>query len=222
MSTKPRCDYPSRLISLDDDPSSGPSGRILNFVEYLGEHISTVEHPLLANRNRDGLYPWFKHWPGEHYNLLTCAAKLFQPKIIWEFCTYTGMGTIALAEGAPANCNIITVDNTKYKENWFEDSDFANGRILQLTGDMIDPTLFKLPVFKAANLIFVDGPKDGKTEHKFIRLLDNAEFDNNPIVIFDDIREPNMIYLWRDIAHPKMDLTSLGHFTGTGIVDWNG
>jgi len=42
------------------------------------------------------------------------------------------------------------------------------------------------------------------------------------LVVFDDIRQWNMLKIWRDITRPKIDLTSFGHWTGTGIIDWNG
>jgi hypothetical protein len=30
----------------------------------------------------------------------------------------------------------------------------------------------------------------------------------------------NMIGIWRGIRHPKLDLTSFGHWSGTGLVEW--
>jgi hypothetical protein len=40
--------------------------------------------------------------------------------------------------------------------------------------------------------------------------------------MFDGIRVLNMIGIWRRLARPKMDLTSFGHWSGTGLADWNG
>jgi hypothetical protein len=31
----------------------------------------------------------------------------------------------------------------------------------------------------------------------------------------------NMIELWRNVQKPKLDLTSFGHWSGTGLIDWN-
>ena len=39
------------------------------------------------------------------------------------------------------------------------------------------------------------------------------------ILILDDIQFVNMIDFWRKIKSPKLDITSFGHFSGTGIVD---
>lgn len=41
-----------------------------------------------------------------------------------------------------------------------------------------------------------------------------------PILVFDDIRAWNMLAIWREIRMPKLDLTSFGHWSGTGLVDW--
>jgi hypothetical protein len=41
-----------------------------------------------------------------------------------------------------------------------------------------------------------------------------------PIVIFDDIRLMSMVYIRRSIDKPKLDITSFGHWSGTGLVEW--
>lgn len=38
--------------------------------------------------------------------------------------------------------------------------------------------------------------------------------------LFDDIRVWNMLAIWRGIRRPKLDLTSFGHWSGTGLVDY--
>ena len=38
--------------------------------------------------------------------------------------------------------------------------------------------------------------------------------------LFDDIKELNMLGTWRAITRPKLDITSFGHWTGTGLVHW--
>jgi hypothetical protein len=40
--------------------------------------------------------------------------------------------------------------------------------------------------------------------------------------MFDDIRFWNMLRIWRNVAAPKLDITSFGHWSGTGLVDWAG
>jgi len=38
-------------------------------------------------------------------------------------------------------------------------------------------------------------------------------------LFLDDIQFLSEILLWRSIQSPKVDLTSFGHFTGSGLVD---
>lgn len=36
----------------------------------------------------------------------------------------------------------------------------------------------------------------------------------------DDIRVWTMLKTWREISYPKLDLTSFGHWSGTGIIEF--
>ena len=38
-------------------------------------------------------------------------------------------------------------------------------------------------------------------------------------LFLDDIRFTSELLSWRRIQSPKIDLTSFGHFSGTGLVD---
>jgi hypothetical protein len=136
------------------------------------------------------------------------------------------MSAVALSEG-DALARVITVDLVPWRtvsDTWFSQEDFDDDRICQVVADMASPGLFEAggECLTLAELIFVDGPKDGCTEQRFLELLGAVPFSGNPIVVFDDIRVINMIDVWRGITRPKMDLTSYGHFTGTGLVDWCG
>ncbi|MDA9800001.1 hypothetical protein N9C68_02945 [Gammaproteobacteria bacterium] len=75
-------------------------------------------------------------------------------------------------------------------------------------------------VFQEPELIFIDGPKNEVFEYKLVEYFKELSFDNIPIIFFDDINQIEMLNLWRDIEKPKFDITSLGQFTGTGLIDW--
>lgn len=77
-------------------------------------------------------------------------------------------------------------------------------------------------LFESADLIFVDGPKDGHTEARILANLDTLKLAPHVVIVFDDIRVMHMVDTWRRIARPKMDLSSFGHWSGTGLIDWNG
>jgi hypothetical protein len=66
----------------------------------------------------------------------------------------------------------------------------------------------------------VDGPKDGIFERKLLQQLETVEFHKPLLVVMDDIRFWNMLAIWQEITRPKLDLTSFGHWSGTGLVEW--
>lgn len=222
-----RHEEPSLLMSLDDEPYQ-PSRRLLARAlevakltfEMMLDPI--VHHPLLSSRPGTGPR-WYEAQTGDHYHLLKAACRVLKPKVVWEFGTGDGMSAVAMLEGY-ADAQIYTVD-TVDRATWIDRWD----PIIRITGDMANPGLFSkfyghvaasINGMRDADLIFVDGPKDGFTETKFCGLLDAVKFARPPIVIFDDIRLMNMVHVWRAIAHPKLDVTSFGHWSGTGMVEW--
>jgi predicted O-methyltransferase YrrM len=213
----------SCLFSADDEPWP-PSRRLFEITSKIAAICPYIHHNLLSQRTGDG-NKWFNVFPGEHYNFLTAITKICKPRVIWEFGTNTGMGTVALLEGAEENTKIITVDIDPWhskERSWIQEEDIKSGKISQLVLSMSDPSLFidKNEELAEADLIFVDGPKDVDTETAFFEHLDKMTFRRNPIVVVDDIRLLKMLRIWRNLEKPKFDLTSFGHWSGTGLVDW--
>jgi hypothetical protein len=91
-------------------------------------------------------------------------------------------------------------------------------------GDLSDARVFELhrSMIQEAELLFVDGPKDGIFERKLLQQLETVDFRKPLLVVMDDIRFWNMLSIWQEIARPKLDLTSFGHWSGTGLVEWRG
>jgi predicted O-methyltransferase YrrM len=219
-----RGEEPSLLLSLDDEPWR-PSQRLYRLAAHIAGLAPHIEHRVLNARSSVGRR-WFEIFPGEHYHLLTAIAKLLEPRIVWEFGTDTGMSALAMIEGYPP-ARIYTVDTRPWRstaEPWLLDADFADEAMTQVVADMASPELFDTwgDCIAGAELIFVDGPKNGTTERTFLARLAAVRFRRFPIVVFDDTRVMNMVHIWRSIARPKMDMTSYGHHTGTGLVDWCG
>jgi hypothetical protein len=98
--------------------------------------------------------------------------------------------------------------------------DFETGRIEQRIGDLGEGAYLESQahVLRSADLIFIDGPKDGVWEQAaFPKILGLLE-DRRRLVVLDDIRLLTMVQLWRDLPYPKVDATSLGHWCGTGLL----
>ena len=69
-----------------------------------------------------------------------------------------------------------------------------------------------------ADLLFIDGPKDGRFEQDLLPRLLELDLRRPQLWVLDDIRVMTMIGLWRQLPPPKLDVTSFGHFSGTGLV----
>jgi hypothetical protein len=129
--------------------------------------------------------------------------------------------------GLPPKSNLTTIDIVPWSEidsTVILSSDFDDGRFQQVLGDLSNRHFFD--TFKSelsdCDFLFIDAPKDVIFETTLLMFLETITLKKDVIVVFDDIRQWNMLSIWRDIKRPKLDLTSFGHWSGTGIIDWNG
>lgn len=208
------------------DDCSQPNEYLLNVAN---EAIKTAQEirmdNLIKRINGRFTYPDPSLWPGEHYRLLGAIVKNLNPKVVIEIGTERGIGTLALKEYLAEGSSLTTFDIFKWdtiSNTVITNEDIETGAIVQHLEDLSKPEVFKKfeSLFEKADLIFVDAAKDGFMEQKFIEHFNTVKFKNRPLVIFDDTKTWNMLKIWRDISHPKLDMTSFGHFTGTGLVDW--
>lgn len=213
----------SALASMDDEPV-GPSDRLLDLAEAAIRCARTVSMEAVSSRINDGPR-WPDVWPGEHYKLLAALVSVSGAKRVVEIGTFQGYGTLALREALPPDGRLTTFDVIPYREisgHIFQPADFADGRIEQVIADLTRDDAFARhrDVLRDADLVFADAAKDGHQERVFLKRFDEVAFTHAPVVIFDDIRVFNMLQIWRDVDRPKLDLTSFGHWSGTGLVDY--
>ncbi len=73
--------------------------------------------------------------------ILSLLSKIIKPKRILEIGTYTGYGTICLAEGLSEDGKIITIDKNEeiidFQNKYFEKSGYRD-KIIQLNGEALD------------------------------------------------------------------------------------
>lgn len=215
----------SFIASLDDEPAR-PSRRLMQIALEACAVAMDVALPIYQGRGSKEPH-WFDTWPGEHYRLLAALVRTLKPKTVIEIGTFTGMGTLALAQDLDPSARLVTFDLLAwdgFADTWLAPGDFDGGRVRQVLHDISAPGGIAphRALFESADLIFVDGPKDGRTEAAILQNLATLALSPEVVVMFDDIRVVNMVDVWRRIARPKMDLTSFGHWSGTGLVDWNG
>ena len=163
-------------------------------------------------------------FPGEHYRLLNAFVRVSQAKNVVEIGTFTAMGTLALQDGIDdvsiTTYDIIGWDKLPFPSH-FNSSDLDGKRITQVIGDLSDDLFFKknMDVLNDAEIIFMDAPKDDVFEYKMAENFSRLSVKKFKMLIIDDIQFVNMIDFWRAISSPKLDVTSFGHWSGTGIVD---
>jgi predicted O-methyltransferase YrrM len=215
----------SVLASLDDDPA-GPSDRLIDISLRAIDHARHADMSSISKRMAAPPY-YPEIWPGEHYKLLAGLVAAQQPRRVVEIGTAQGWSALALRSNLPPGSELVTFDIVPWTEmgnTAFRDSDFEEGNLRQILGDLSNKGFFAqcADQLSSCDLLFVDAPKDGIFELKFLENLSTIQLPPNVLVVFDDIRLWNMLKIWREIKRPKLDLTSFGHWTGTGLVDWNG
>ena len=211
----------SACWSVDDDPAAQKFDNwllVCKAVLYASEVKLDIDNPF-ANA-----------FPGDHYRLLsgllTVLDNEYGLKSIVDVGTHFGTGTRVMLDFAPA-ADIATFDVTSWQDfptTFLSSSDFSvnGGRLVQHLDNLQEDAAFNKhkELIVNADFIMCDGPKDGVFEREFLTKLSKTNFKNKPrFLLLDDIRFSTEMPLWRQIQSPKVDLTSFGHFSGTGLVD---
>jgi len=166
-------------------------------------------------------------WPGEHHRLLAAMVDVLKPASVVEFGTYAGLSSLAMKETLSAGGKISTFDLVSWKEisgTLLRADDFTDGRLVQHLDNLADMAVVEKhrDLLENADLLFIDGPKDGLTETKLFANFARLNFKRAPIFVIDDIHDYKFLDVWDAITHPKYDITSFGHWAGTGLVRWGG
>lgn len=215
----------SLIASTDDDVQ--PSERLLDVMLSALQRALTLRLDELDRRVAAGPAALPSRWPGEHYRLLAALVAVMQPRCVVDIGTASGLSALALKQWLPPDGRVVTFDLIPwqaYSGVCLTEQDFADHRLIQHTDDLSDPEMMQRHAtwLRQAELIFVDAAKDGTMEPKLLANLRRVPFLKAPLLVLDDIRVWTMLKVWRDIPYPKLDVTSFGHWTGTGLVDWLG
>lgn len=210
------------VISSADDLYVRPNAEL---VDLLLEAASTARGLPLAHiqeRCDPQWAAWVRRWPGQHYRLLAGLVAVMHPKVAIEIGTFHGHAALSLAAG-DVTTKVVTYDIIPWRdfdETVLREADFTSGQIEQRVGDLGDPAYLstQIDMLRSADLIFIDGPKDGAWEQRACINIIEQLVDRQRLIVFDDIRLLAMAQLWRDLPFSKLDATSLGHWAGTGLL----
>lgn len=214
----------SLLLSTDAGPAV-PMSLLQVALEAVNAAHRISLHHLVERMDPSFPAPYPDIWPGEHYRLLAGLVEACAPRLVVEIGTGEGLSALAMKSHLPAAGRIVTFDVVDWRHvsrTCLRAEDFADDRLRQEVADLADDALFARhrELLRRADIIFFDGPKDGRFEPLLLRRFDALDFDDPPLVVYDDIRLWNMLAVWQAIRRPKLDLTSFGHWCGTGLVQW--
>lgn len=214
----------SMIFSADDDVSR-PSKYLLSLALAAIAKSTGISLDDISARIKHPSY-WPDIWPGENYKLLAGFVLTLKPKLVIEIGTGTGLSALSMKKYLPSGSRIVTFDIIDWKstsDSYLSAADFADEKLIQYNDDLSNSSIFlkHRELLVEGNIIFIDAAKDGVMEQKLIDNLKKISFKANPLIVFDDIRVWNMLKVWRNISFPKLDLTSFGHWSGTGIVEWS-
>ena len=115
---------------------------------------------------------------------LSLISKIKSPLHILEIGTYTGYGTLCLAEGLAADGKIFTIDRNeellKIQNKYFEKSGNRD-KIVQLTGNAVD---ILSDLNQTFDLIFIDADKENYV--KYFEIV-SEKLNPNGIIISDNV-----------------------------------
>lgn len=179
---------------------------------------ATSSVDFLANRVSDRSVTT---WPGEHYRLLPSLCDAIGAERVVEIGTAEGRSSLAVLQSESVR-KMVTYDIVSWREyptgTDLLPSDFEDGRLEQRLVDLLGHFDLAAATLRSADLIFIDGPKDGVFEQEFLRRLLDLRPDHRQLLVLDDTRLMTMVALWREMPAPKLDLTSFGHWSGTGLL----
>ena len=146
----------------------------------------------------------------EHYRLLAHLSYQFSDKTLFDVGTLKGYSALALSAN-PRN-RVISYDIEDLKQlrhaGELTTIDYQIGNVLE------DPGVLSAP------LVLLDTYHDGTFENTFYNHLKQNRFKG--LLVLDDIHlNHQMEDFWQQIDLPKEDVTDLGHWSGTGVVDFS-
>jgi hypothetical protein len=144
----------------------------------------------------------------DHYRLLSFISNSFNNVSILDIGTYKGCSAISLSTNKSNRIFSFNLVNQLNLNGHPENIQF-------IIDDVLDKKYESL--IKDSPIIFLDTYHDGTFEQKFLDNLIRLNYKG--CLLLDDIHlNQEMSNFWNKIELKKIDLTSVGHASGTGAV----
>ena len=212
------------MIYTAHDLKPAPSRRLIDTALAAVREIVEGRIDLGEVSKRAGVPEWYGMWPGEHYKLLAALMRVVRPKTVVEIGTFSGLSALTMRSFMPEEGRLVTFDVVPWKqigETVFAEKDFADGRLRQEIADLSNPAGLEKyrGLLESADFMLIDAPKDGVFEYRLIEQFQTMRFPKCPIILWDDTRLWSMLRFWRILPWPKLDVTSFGAWSGSGLCE---
>lgn len=213
----------SPVITENQTPQP-PDEPLIQVLQKTFKKIPGIDFRRLENRLQEKDINRINRFPGENFKLQAAVVKQLKPKLIFEFGMGRGLNALCMKQYMKEHAYIVSVNMNDYhwkgSENCvLRDVDFTFGSMTEKKIDLSLPDNLAdvLPSALEADML-VFKIEDGLLLNKILVALLNAELKREVFWVVHHIRLWSIAPIWRNIQMPKMDLTSLGHSKGIGMV----
>lgn len=163
---------------------------------------------------------YFESSFGEHYKLIQSLCKTLQLHNVVEVGTFTGMSALIWLLNGVKLTSVDIVPWGEFESSVLNTDLISKTEFKQHVLDISQPDAFDkvIPSLTSADLIFLDGPKDGIFEQKIVPQILTLMSGTGVWLLLDDIHLRAMNSCWEGIRGQKFDLSLIGHSSGTGLV----
>lgn len=202
---------------------SRPSAKLMNIVSDLTRAYCDFNYT--DSFNNGSIWDIYNSaYTGEHYRLLALIAKATNARKVIEIGTFRGASAASILNNT--NANVIGYDlmsAKNYTDNYLSNEFYENGRFTERLGDLYSKKHLNqlLDDLKDADILFLDGPKDYTFEKYIFEELQKFSSKKEILIIVDDIKLSPMVELWHSVNFEKIDISFLGHWSGTGLMLMN-
>lgn len=177
--------------------------KLKQILEVTNNELDNIQTDYASKFNVEGCFHGKSG--SEHYRLLMYISQIFRGVLVFDVGTLECRSAIALSYNESTKVRSFDIRQV-LPENINKDN------IEYILGDCtldID--------FKSVPFIFLDVAHDGIYEEIFYNHLKGIKWKG--ILLLDDIHlNDEMKKFWNSITEEKHDITSIGHWSGTGVV----